>query len=70
MGALLGQIISALLPAIIRAIWVTIEKKNDADKSKENVIRLADSLLAEKNINVKFPARHTDTINQIRSRLS
>lgn len=63
-----ANLITILLPFLIKIVWIIIEKKENADKLKGDMLKLIDSL-SEHNIPIELHNKYNAQIERIRKKL-
>jgi phosphopantothenate synthetase len=67
MWNVLGTIITSLLPFLVKAVWAIIEKKEDSEQLKQDMIRLIDSL--NKDVPIQLHDKYNEQVERIREQL-
>lgn len=68
MWATIGSILTTLLPFLIKLVLYIIEKKENADKLKEEMLKFIDAI--SKDVPIKLRERHIEQIKRIKEQLN
>lgn len=69
MAASIISLVALIVPTLIKLLWFIIEKKENSDELKRDMIKLIDSLNRDKEVPIRLHDRYNDQVERIRDQL-
>lgn len=69
MAASIISLVAMIVPTLIKLLWYFIEKKDDNDELKRDMVKLIDSLNRDKEIPIRLHDKYNEQLERIRAKI-